>query len=205
MIEILWKASDRERVEYFWSLSDTDTQAFFDEYMRSRDFRLPLLKSRVQESYSTVMDFSPQSLTTMFRWVKGHIRVREFNKEELTHILELPDWFRENQLSSQPLSEESLILLNDVAYYFAEVFIRSNEGVHWCICRTKVKRHHDGNQPILCGFKVEMNPRDLVTVGARKAIREEASDDYLLKLYGVWLENLRKPPRSRPTQSGFDP
>src|SRR5262249_20435645 len=154
---------EREVVEFFWKMTDAEARAFFNQYLRFRDERLALLRRRFRETGGEgELDFTPDSLARLWHWATGRIHKREYTAQELEQISGLPDWFRQNQLASRPLSQDSLVLLNDIAYYFAEVFIRNHSGVQWLVCKTTVNRHNDENQPVLAGFTVSMNPRDLV-------------------------------------------
>jgi hypothetical protein len=195
MNDILWKGTERDVVEFFWKMTDEEAQAFFEEYVRSRDERLASLKRTFHETgggKEDELNFTPDSLLTLWRWASERLSKREYTSRELEHIKTLPDWFREHQLTTKHLSEQTLALLNDIAFYFAEVFIRNHSGVQWMICKTKVERHNDANQPVLSGFTVSMSPRDLLAVAARKTLDGRAGQDELLRLYKTWTGNLAK-------------
>jgi hypothetical protein len=88
-----------------------------------------------------------------------------------------------------------MALIIDIAYYFAEVFVRNHPGVRWIVYKSKVEREVDRNEPILSGFIVPMNPRALVRVAAGKTIDKTAGDDQLLHVYHIWIGNLKRPRR----------
>jgi hypothetical protein len=189
MNEVLWKATDREQFEFFLNMTDDQAQAFFDQYLRLRDERLAALNRRYWQTgggNESDLDFSPDSLVPLWAWAAKQLRRREFTPAELEHVRGLPASIRQDY--KPPLSEDSLILINDIAYYFADVLIRTLEGVHWKVCKTKVKRYVDRNQPVLGGFsapgfELGINPRGTVKVLALKTLDGEAGEDALLQAY----------------------
>lgn len=196
MNEILWHGSEKDVFEYFLGMTNQEAQAFFEQYLKLREERLNVLRQRFDETQSggeIELDFTPESLVPLWRWASSHFTLREHTAEELKHIMQLPEWFREYQLTTKDLSPESKQLLIDIAYYFAEVFVRNHAGIQWEICKPRVKRDGDGNQPVLTGFKVAMNPRRLVDVAARKTLSRRAGEDELLRLYYNWSQNLPPP------------
>jgi hypothetical protein len=186
MNDILWKASEKDMGEFFWKMTDEEAQRFLHQYLEARDERLRLLNRRFYETdggNEDDLDFTPDSLLPLWKWVTKNLRKREYNRDELQRIQMLPHEFREQQLANPPLSEESLILLNDVAYYFGEVLTRHLEGVNWKVCKTKVKRHVDGNQPVVMGSAGSVNPRSSVKVTAQRTLADEAGADALLQTF----------------------
>lgn len=198
MNEVFWKATEGEVSEFFWKMKDDEAKAFFDQYVQLADERLTLLKQRFRNcggGTGNELDFTPESLVPLWRWAMGQFGKREHTAEELEHIMSLPDWFRQEQMARKRLSEGSLVLIIDIAYYFAEVFIRNHPGVHWIINRTKVKRLYGGNQPVLAGFTPPMDPRNLVKVAALKTLDGRAGEEELFVIHNIWTENLEKRPR----------
>jgi hypothetical protein len=201
MNEIFWKATERERGEFFENMTDDQAQAFFDQYLRLRDERLAALNRRYWQTgggNESDLDFSPDSLEPLWAWAAKQLRRREFTPAELEHAGSLPASIRQDY--KPPLSEDSLILINDIAYYFAEVLIRTLEGVHWQVCKTKVKRYVDRNQPVLGGFSAPgftlgINPRRQVKVLALKTLDGEAGDDALLQEYEKCFSLIEEQPK----------
>jgi hypothetical protein len=200
MNEIFWKATDRERGEFFENMSDEQAQAFFDQYLQLREERLVALNHRYWQTgggNESDLDFSPDSLGPLWVWATKQLRRREFTSAELEHARSLPASIRQDY--KPPLSEDSLILINDVAFYFAEVLIRTLEGVQWKVCRTKVKRYVDRNQPVLSGFSVPgfelgINPRRTVRVLTLKVLDGEAGEDALFQAYEQFFKLIEEQP-----------
>src|SRR5579864_1436289 len=122
MIEILWKATESEEFEFFLKLTKEQAQAFFDEYLRARNERLEILNRRFYDTgggNEDDLDFTPDSLEPLWHWARTHIAQREFNAAEVEHLNSLPEKVRQMGLISRPLSEDTRILINDIAYYFA--------------------------------------------------------------------------------------
>ncbi len=190
MQEILWKAEEGHRFETFLGMSDEQAQSFFDEYLRARDDRLKALKTYFQETGGgdeTDLNFTPESLIRLWSWAKQHLHRREFTSRERERIANMPDVLRNDSLfTTPPLSEESLKLVNDMAYYFADVLIERLKGVYWKICKAKLKRYGDDNQPVLGGFSpTPINPRTWVKSIADDTVDGNVGDD---ALYNAYLE-----------------
>jgi hypothetical protein len=186
VIDVFWKVSARELDEFFRRMSDRDAEAFFDQYLRLGNERLTLLNQIFYETgggNEDDLDFSPDSLIPLWQWAMQRLHPREFSALELTHIMTLPEWFRQDQLKSKPLSEASLILINDIAYYLAEVLIRNLKGIHWGICKAQARGQIDENQPVLLGFKITVNPRESVKVAAIKTVQGDLRKEGLLQVY----------------------
>ncbi len=199
MNEVFWKLSDRDRFDFFLKLTDEEAQSFFQEYLRLRDHRLGLLKRTFQQTSGGKeedLDFSPNSLVPLWRWAAKRLRRREYSEAELMHIKSLPDWFEQYHLANKPLSEETLILLNDIAYYLGEVLIHTLPNVYWQVCRTDIERYCDENQPVLTGFMDPVNPRGAVKTAALRTLEGTSPDQALLETYGRWLRfHGKQPPK----------
>lgn len=186
MTDILWRLSEKEVGDFFSKMTDQEAQDFLRQYLQSRDERLVVLNRRFYESgggNEDDLDFSPDSLSALWKWVMKNLGRREHTPDELQRIMSLPDAFRKEQLRNAPLSEDSLILLNDVAYYFGEVLVRNIEGVGWSVYKTRVKRHANGNQPVVTGPAGSVNPRSSVKVAAQGTLAGEAGSDALLQTF----------------------
>ncbi len=189
MNEILWKATEGEAFEFFQNMTDEQAQAFFDQYLRLRDERLPALNRMYWQTgggNESDLDYSPDSLEPLWAWAAKQLHRREFTPAELEHARSLPASIRQDY--KPPMSEDSLILINDIAYYFAEVLRRNLEGVQWKVCNTKEKRYIDRNQPVLAGFSAPgftlgINPREWVKRLARRMQDGQAGEDALLRAY----------------------
>ncbi len=189
MNDVFWKATEREMLEFFLSLTDEEAQAFLQQYVDRSSGRLALLKQTYRETFrgkEEDLDFSPHSLIPLWRWAAKRFRRREYTEEELLQIKRMPAWFGDHHMSNKPLAEESLVLVNDIAYYLADVLIRSLPDVRWEVCKTGVARYVDENQPVLSGFRDPVNPRPAVKVAALKAIQGTSGEDALLDVYQIY-------------------
>jgi hypothetical protein len=190
MNEVFWKLSEGDMFEFFLSLTDEEAQTFFQHYLGLRDSRLALLKRtfhETSEGKEVDLDFSPNSLVLLWRWAAKQLRRREYTDAELLHIKSLPDWFEQYHLANKPLSEDTLILLNDIAYYLGEVLIRNLPNVRWQVCKTGVERYCDENQPVLSGFMDPVDPRGSVKIAALKTLEGTSGDQALLDIYNRYV------------------
>lgn len=187
MIEILWKGTEGERYEFFLRLTDEEAQVFFNEYLAAREERLLLLTQRYVRTTGdseSDLDLSPESLETVWEWALKHIHKREFTPSERDVLMAVPEkCARDEQLRNKPVSEDSRILLNDIAYYLGEVLVRTLTGVHWKICKSRIRRYVDQNQPVLGGFTTPVNPRTTVECAASRAFDGENTIAFLLQDY----------------------
>ncbi len=186
MCEIFWKGTESDRFQYFLSMTDAEARVFFDKYVACCSKRLELLNRRYYEmggGNESDLDFGPESLESLWTWATPQLRTREFSPNEIAYFMSLPESIRSEKLSQKYLSIDSLILLNDIAYYFAECLIHGLIGVHWKICKTKIKRYIDANQPVLGGFIIPINPRGTVLASAMKTLRGREGTDALQIAY----------------------
>jgi hypothetical protein len=187
-----WKGTEGERFEFFLNMTDEEAQAFFDQYLAARDERLLLLTQRFVRTgggSESDLDFSPESLETIWEWAMKHLHKRDFTPSELELLMAVPEKrARDEQLRNKPLSEDTLILLNDIAYYFGEVVVRNLKGVHWKLCKARLRRYVDENQPVLGGFsapgfELGINPRSAVRGAAWDWCAGKGADDALFRDY----------------------
>jgi hypothetical protein len=200
MNDILWKGTDRERGEFFQNMTDDQAELFLDQYLQLRAERLAALNRRYCQTgggNESDLDFSPDSLEPIWAWAAKQLCRREFTPAELQHVKSLPSSVQDYK---PPLSEDSLTLINDIAYYFAEVVIRTLGGVQWTVCKTKVKGYIDRNQPVLGGFsapgfQLGINPRTRVKHLALKALDGEAGEDALFQAYEQCFNLVEEQPK----------
>jgi hypothetical protein len=186
----------RQQWDFFNQMTDQDAAHFLQEYLGSKEDRLRNLRDRFQmtaEGRAETLDFTPLSLVPLWAWATKHLHRREHTQEERELIMGLPEPIRSKQLSDQPLSDDSVFLINDIAYYLAEVCIRNLPGVHWDVCKTDIPFFIDKNQPVLKGFTlISQNPLGAVHGAAIKTVDGRAGSEELLNIYRNWKQCIKK-------------
>lgn len=100
---------------------------------------------------------------------------------------ERPEWMHK-EIPKTKISIETWKFGMDIAIYFAEVIIKNSSGkVDWGYF-TKPKNRNSVNQPVLLGFRADMdlNPRLIVTNCTRRSSRELQSTR-LYEMYKTWM------------------
>ncbi len=176
------------RVLSFKELKKEEAQIYYDWYVNECETRIMLLNKRINEDTKCVLDYSVESLKKIWEWFENIIVFEELSEEDyMIKLEEYPEWMHP-YISKKRISMETLIYGLDIAIYFAEVIIRNNSGIHWGYY-TKPKNRASVNQPVLLGFKsdMEMNPREIV-VNCIRSLGNEKDNNALFDLYSIWKE-----------------
>jgi len=187
-----WNMNEAEIGKFFGGMRTDESDAFFHNYLVESHARMEALREEFQKSQATisaVLDFNPASLIPLWSWASGRLQKRQWTEAEKpkNDLRATPGW---EIRDFRPFADQSLRLLGDVAYYFAEVFIRNHPGVSWEVCRIGDPDFADENQPVLSGFIVPMNPRTLLRVVAKKTFDHRVGELALYDLYNTWVRNL---------------
>ena len=180
-----------ERVD-FQDMNKKQAKEYFDWYLSQIDYRISLLLTAIQEDgIKDDFNYSVESLIPIWKWYEGKIYYRTLDEHEYQNLLRAyPDWMKP-YISEQDLSWETLMYGMDVALYFAKVIIENNMGnVSWGYF-TKPKNRDSVNQPVLLGFKnnMDLNPR-LIVVNCTHRSGEEKLPTRLYDMYNVWKKFL---------------
>ena len=177
-----------ERVE-FWEMNKKQAQEYFDWYLGQADYRVNLLLTAVKEDgVDADFDYSVESLLPLWEWYESKITYRKLDEAEYqARISRHPEWMKDD-VSDTDLSWETLMYCMDVALYFAEGIIKHNSSIYWGYF-TKPKNRYGVNQPVLLGFKhnMDLNPRLIVTNCTRHSGREKLSSR-LYDIYYTWMK-----------------
>ena len=149
-----------------------------------------LLKAIKEDGINYDFNFSIDSLIPLWEWYETKISYRKLEDSEYqSRIKQHPEWMRE-YINNKDLSWDTLIYCMDVAIYFAEVIIKHNTIIKWGYF-TKPRNRADVNQPVLLGFKYDMdlNPRLIVENCTRRSGKEKMKTR-LYDMYYTWMEYL---------------
>lgn len=175
-----------ERVE-FEDMNKKQVQEYFDWYVGQVDYRISLLLNAIKEDgIDADFDYSIESLIPLWKWYEGKISYRELDESEYQlRISKHPEWMKE-YIANKDLSWVTLMYCMDVALYFAKVVIKHNSTIKWGYF-TKPKNRADVNQPVLLGFKhdIDLNPRLIVENCTRRSSKERLSTR-LYDMYYAW-------------------
>lgn len=174
----------------FKELSKKQAEEYFDWYTNQINHRIEVISNYISSTGEKIhFDYSPDSLIPIWSWYEKNIIVEDKTKEELENeISKHPAWMK-NEISSTKISLETFKFGMDIAIYFAEIIIRNSNGkVYWGYF-TKPKNRMSVNQPVLLGFKADMdlNPRLVITNCTRRSYRE-SQPDRLHEMYKNWMQ-----------------
>lgn len=173
----------------FKEMDKKQAKEYFDWYLGQADYRVSLLLNAVKEDgVDNDFDYSVESLIPLWEWYEKKISYRKLDESEYQlRISKYPEWMKD-YIAVKDLSWETLMYCMDVAMYFAEVIIRHNETIKWSYF-TNPKNKADVNQPVLLGFKYDMdlNPRLIVENCTRRSAKERLSTR-LYDMYYTWMK-----------------
>ena len=172
----------------FEKLTKVQAKEYFQWYMKQIDAQLEELE-KLLFGTEIILDYSVESLIPVWEWLEKQIRMVPRKEEDIrAEIARRPAWM-ESYVGREEFSLPTLKYAMKVSIYFAEVVVRNMGGkIYWGYF-DKPKNRMDVNEPVLLGFRKDMNlnPRRIVEVCMRKSMREKKKDR-LYSTYYVWLE-----------------
>lgn len=174
----------------FKEMKKKEAQAYFDWYMSEIPVRIEMLKEVVKEEANIDLDYSLESLVSLWDWYETKIYYVDRDKDLYQKALdEAPEWFKP-YVSDKFLSYETLMYAMDIAIYYAEIIVRNNNQIYWGYF-TKPKNRSGVNEPTLLGIpgNDDLNPREIVLVLTRKSAKEK-NKNRLVDNYNTWMKYL---------------
>lgn len=172
----------------FREMNKTQAEEYFVWYTSQVDFRTSQLINLIgEEGIENELDYSVESLVSIWKWFEGKITFREISEfEYVERLAKYPEWLKP-EISKEAISYDTLVIGMDVALYFAKVVLANNATIKWGYF-TKPKNIASVNQPVLMGFKYEkeLNPRLIIENCIRRS-KKEKSENRLLDIYNVWM------------------
>ena len=184
------------------SLSKKEAQTYFEWYIGKIDERIEYL----QAVSHVTLDYSPESLIPIWGWF---LRNAKFEKTPEIRLDELRAQLKAHNNSfiesiiaesQYQLTLETEYMLQDIAKYLGQVFIKNYDSVHWGYYTTP-KTDAFVNCPLIIGFPnqifpqkpgVPLAPDHIVHIQATKLLRNKAAKNDLFDIYSVWAEKLLK-------------
>lgn len=105
---------------------------------------------KVSES---ALDFSPESLTLVWRWFIEIARIVPTQPEELKRLEAGAKIFGASFINKYQFSVASQFIMRDIGMYLGEVFVRNYPQLYWSYY-TKPKNVQDVNEPLVFGFVI---------------------------------------------------
>ncbi len=174
----------------FAELNGKQAKEYFQWYIRQIDHRIEVLnKYLLNQGEKIDFDYSPESLIPLWEWYERNIILENKTEEELiSEFNKYPEWMKD-EISTTKISIHTLKFGMDIAIYFAQVIIKNSSGkIDWGYF-TKPKKMMSVNQPVLLGFKANMdlNPR-LIVINCTRHSSEEKDNMRLYQMYKTWME-----------------
>jgi hypothetical protein len=136
-------------------MSKNEARAAFEWFVAESPKRIALLTEAVKRDTGVVLDFSEESLITVWKWAIPYFTPRNTPPCGIS--------MEETGMKPSPSNEGLHIvgqcLTYDVGYYLAEVMMRRCPSVKWMLWVRKTFPH---NQAVLSGFSLPTSPRHMV-------------------------------------------
>lgn len=178
----------------FCNLSKKQAEEYFQWYVGQSKSRIDQLHKYIQTTSKTTFscEYTPESLVDLWDWFETQIYMVKKDEEEYqAELKKFPEWVH-NSISRDKFSVQTLAIITDISFYFAETFIKCNPVISWGYF-TKPKNEVSVNMPVLLGFKANMklDPRRVVYICAQKS-SEKQDKNRLLDTYRTWVEYIEK-------------
>jgi hypothetical protein len=138
----------------------TEAEDYLKRYLAAREPRLRWLTelaARTGGPTPQQLDFGRESLVPLWEWAIGRFRVR--GEDRVVDPARVPMWYgRSPAPAAYWWSDETLDLIDAVAYYFGECLRRAVPGAQWEVGHAPFKNWISENQPVLTGFTSPFNP-----------------------------------------------
>lgn len=156
----------------FDNINKKQADEYFRWYISQSGIRIDLLRAFINENHPGRFDpdNSPDSLVPLWKWFEDEIL------------------FDGQNPCNAELPGETLKIITDISFYFAEVVLYNNPGIKWGYF-TRPKNRMSVNKPVLVGFKTDMDldPRLVVRNCAYRSLDNKNSEN-LYNIYKNWLE-----------------
>ena len=177
-------------------LNKDSAKEFFEIYLSKKDLSLDWLQDRLKQDVSVdISDYHPDNLLPLWAWARKKIcTVQTPSAND-----DMPMWY-EYEVVNHPnrggppyFSQSSAQVIDSVAYYLGEVFIRSVSGTKWDI--DPFPKSYYFCCPVILGDHFEQYPIQFVLSAARESLRsktnvsEQEQDSLLLKWYNSAIQD----------------
>ena len=173
----------------FKNMTKKQAEQYFNWYIGIIDERIEYLQKYINADVGNFyLDFTPESLVSLWKWFEPKIYLEELPQEWYEERLaKQPEWAREF-IKKEDLSRETKKILIDIATYFGETFVRNYPNkLHWDYVK-KPKSDVSYNRPVIKGFLCsDFDPYLISTTSCYRFLRNDERAD-LYQLYLVWLK-----------------
>ncbi len=176
-----------------YSFSKEEAKEYYKWFTNVKNERLQILESEVQRMYPKwKLDYTRNSLITLYEWFEKKVMYRNINDEEKEEI--------KNQISQTPLfvgvievpkitfTEETVSICFDIGIYFGDVFVKNQTGIKW-IQKINSTSYIDYAQPLISTkfSKIPINTRRVAENMARSILEKKEKRKSFLELFDKWI------------------
>ncbi len=175
-------------------LTEREAKDFFNWFLNITPKRLNILKETIRKYDKRIavkLNYSPNSLLYLGTWFSKNVKARKRTKQEIKREQATLVQFPGVKAEDWTLTEETFSLCFDVGIYFASIFLKRFKTIEWTYI-TKQKNNIDRNWPLLRGFRVNMNPIQLIITSIYGILDGTYDTKHLRKLYSIWINELKK-------------
>jgi hypothetical protein len=180
----------------FQVMTRKEANDYFRWFMEQIPTRMEILTRAVRstrgyENWQT--DFTVNSLDKLGQWFCEQVETRDRTTQEKEDIYsKAPAWFRNVNVESWELSNQTFSLAVDIGMYLGSMIEKNHEGIKW-IMVTRPKNDVDYQQPVLVGkSNLVLNPVRIVIVYAYSIPDKTRGPEGLREIYQIWTHVLTK-------------
>ena len=180
----------------FRNFSKTEASEYLEWSKSIQNERIAYLENIVKCTYPEWnADFSKESLVVLYNWFEQNVSFRvktasEY-KDELNQLESTPLLKDVIAVSDPTLDDKTVSICFDTGILFAKCISCKLGGTYWKYVE-KPKSDIFYHQPVLTSenAKVDLNPRNIMEVCARKTLENLQNKQTFIQLYDVWVKML---------------
>lgn len=172
----------------FFEMNKKEAEEYFRWFIKQIDYRIQLLEDNMT---NCDLNYKRDSFLCLYNWFERNVSYRKMTNQEIEEEKEnIIDLLKENiDVGEETFTDETVSICFDIGIYLGESIRNAVEGVNWTF-DTSSKKHINYAQPTLKkdGIKVELNPKNIMEILARKTIEGRAKESALMDLYDTWVK-----------------
>lgn len=185
-------------IKDFNKLKKKEAKLYFDWFLTQIPSRVQLLREAYEFTdggKASDLDFSVESLVSIWKWFIPYISKKELTQEEIEYEKSCLPELVHDFIELYDISTETLILANDISIYFGETLIKSYPSLYWGVKFTP-KSRMGVNRPVVLGFKDDFGstddfdlwPINIITVLTYEVLEGKKDIYALINIFKVWSE-----------------
>jgi len=138
----------------YYSMTPKQVKENYEWFVSKIPERTRYLSNRIAEDLKipiSELNFSPDSLKTVWKWFLKTARVEKVSKEQVSEMEAQWGHLGEHWIQREQLTVATQFILRDIGMYLGETFIATSKSIHWGYFM-KPKNEVSAKRPVLLGF-----------------------------------------------------